>query len=313
MNGRVPATRRDGRKLFVGGLPNEVTDLSFLQFFQQYGEVIDSVVLLDRRTKRSRGFGFVTFSDPNVAAALLTTIPGRTGVVYIMGKNCEVKASEPKTAEAAHLANLASNYFQPSYHQPPPPNNGWSGHPMPQQQMVFGTGGGAAIHPLQVNPTMPIPPNFNYGTGGPDGAGAPIYSHSTITRTTAGSIVSADGATHEGAANVYIQNNFYTLPPGMELPPSHVLNATPTPEALQAQQTELVQNGGAMALGQTPTATGVTPQYTAYSASALQPSYPGANGSELDNTAMCGQQQQQKQQQQHIQTMGHPHYRNGQY
>lgn len=41
-----------------------VTDLSFLQFFQQYGEVIDSVVLLDRRTKRSRGFGFVTFADP---------------------------------------------------------------------------------------------------------------------------------------------------------------------------------------------------------------------------------------------------------
>ena len=41
-----------------------VTDLSFLQYFQQYGEVIDSVVLLDRRTKRSRGFGFVTFADP---------------------------------------------------------------------------------------------------------------------------------------------------------------------------------------------------------------------------------------------------------
>ena len=85
-DGRVPATKRDGRKLFVGGLPNEgkltrtsststpkispfdantlpcvstVTDLSFLQYFQQYGEVIDSVVLLDRRTKRSRGFGFV--------------------------------------------------------------------------------------------------------------------------------------------------------------------------------------------------------------------------------------------------------------
>ena len=42
----------------------QVSDLSFLQFFQQYGEVIDSVVLLDRRTKRSRGFGFVTFADP---------------------------------------------------------------------------------------------------------------------------------------------------------------------------------------------------------------------------------------------------------
>ena len=40
-----------------------VTDYAFLQFFQQYGEVVDSIVLLDRRTKRSRGFGFVTFAD----------------------------------------------------------------------------------------------------------------------------------------------------------------------------------------------------------------------------------------------------------
>ncbi len=40
-----------------------VTDYTFLQFFQQYGEVVDSIVLLDRRTKRSRGFGFVTFAD----------------------------------------------------------------------------------------------------------------------------------------------------------------------------------------------------------------------------------------------------------
>lgn len=99
-NGRIPATKHDNRKLFVGGLPNEgkrsqyshadvlyiffskililmlsislsplfeyehaVTDYTFLQFFQQYGEVVDSIVLLDRRTKRSRGFGFVTFAD----------------------------------------------------------------------------------------------------------------------------------------------------------------------------------------------------------------------------------------------------------
>jgi RNA recognition motif-containing protein len=40
-----------------------VTDESFLRYFEQYGTVVDSVVLLDRRTKRSRGFGFVTFAD----------------------------------------------------------------------------------------------------------------------------------------------------------------------------------------------------------------------------------------------------------
>ncbi len=39
-----------------------VTDHGFLDFFQQFGGVIDSVVMVDRVTKRSRGFGFVTFA-----------------------------------------------------------------------------------------------------------------------------------------------------------------------------------------------------------------------------------------------------------
>ena len=39
-----------------------VTDGQFLGFFKQFGPVIDSVVMLDRNTKRSRGFGFVTFA-----------------------------------------------------------------------------------------------------------------------------------------------------------------------------------------------------------------------------------------------------------
>lgn len=203
---------------------------------------------------------------------------------------------------------------------------------MPQQRMVFGAAGGGggargAIHPLQVNQTMPVPPNFNYGGGvAADGSGAgaatggvvPIYSHSTITRTTAG----PDGTpSHEGGGqNVYIQNNFYTLPSGTELPNNATMN--PTPESLQAQQTEMIQNGGAISLGgqqPTPTATAVSssgamsaPQYTTptYSAtpSALQPLYPGPNGSETDAAVTVGHlhQQQSQQQQQHIAAISHP-------
>lgn len=39
-----------------------VNDEQFLYFFEHFGEVIDSVVMVDRNTKRSRGFGFVTFA-----------------------------------------------------------------------------------------------------------------------------------------------------------------------------------------------------------------------------------------------------------
>ena len=33
-------------------------------FFEQFGAVLDSVVMFDRETQRSRGFGFITFVDP---------------------------------------------------------------------------------------------------------------------------------------------------------------------------------------------------------------------------------------------------------
>lgn len=345
MNGRVPATRKDGRKLFVGGLPNGVTDLSFLQYFQQYGEVIDSVVLLDRRTKRSRGFGFVTFADPNVSAALLTTIPGRTGMVNILGKNCELKASEPKSAEAAQYAHSTINLPPPQPYHSQPHNSQYNQHmnnmfqqqqPQQQQQqqwsapnqmpqrMGFNATGasnnasGSLHNPLHVDQTMPIPPKFV----GHKATGVPIYSHSTIVRTMAG----PDGASHDGGAvaNVYIQNNFYTLPPGLELAPTHALTAQPKPEVLQAQQVELMNSGiaGAMAgLGKTgtvmaapqPATVIMAPQYTtpatgaysssptsgAYSSSALQPSYPGPDATEE------GQLQQQHQLHQQINTIGH--------
>lgn len=40
-----------------------VTEEGFYAFFNQFGPVVDSVVMVDRLTKRSRGFGFVTFAN----------------------------------------------------------------------------------------------------------------------------------------------------------------------------------------------------------------------------------------------------------
>ena len=54
-------------KLFVGGLAWATTDASLRAAFSQCGEVIDAKVITDRETGRSRGFGFVTFAEPNEA------------------------------------------------------------------------------------------------------------------------------------------------------------------------------------------------------------------------------------------------------
>ncbi|CAG8589545.1 10949_t:CDS:2 [Paraglomus brasilianum] len=49
-------------KLFVGGLPWSTNDSDLRSKFEEYGQVEDAVVIRDRETGRSRGFGFVTYS-----------------------------------------------------------------------------------------------------------------------------------------------------------------------------------------------------------------------------------------------------------
>jgi len=50
-------------KIFVGGLPYHTTDASLREHFQVYGEIEEAVVITDRQTGKSRGYGFVTMSD----------------------------------------------------------------------------------------------------------------------------------------------------------------------------------------------------------------------------------------------------------
>jgi len=53
----------DKKKLFVGNLPWSMSGHSLKELFAQYGEIVDAVIISDRSTGRSRGFGFVTFTN----------------------------------------------------------------------------------------------------------------------------------------------------------------------------------------------------------------------------------------------------------
>ena len=47
-------------KLFVGGLPYHTTDKSLREHFSVYGDIEEAVVITDRQTGKSRGYGFVS-------------------------------------------------------------------------------------------------------------------------------------------------------------------------------------------------------------------------------------------------------------
>ncbi|MBV71136.1 MAG: RNA-binding protein [Myxococcales bacterium] len=70
-------------KVFVGGLAWATTDDSLRTAFEGCGEVVEAKVITDRESGRSRGFGFVTYTDEEGAQAAVdqlsnSELDGRT-------------------------------------------------------------------------------------------------------------------------------------------------------------------------------------------------------------------------------------------
>uniref|UniRef100_A0A3B3CXD4 RRM domain-containing protein n=1 Tax=Oryzias melastigma TaxID=30732 RepID=A0A3B3CXD4_ORYME len=62
-----PVANAMGKKIFVGGLKNDIFEFHLTQYFSQYGQVEKSEIIKDMVTGRNRGFGFVHFTDPSAA------------------------------------------------------------------------------------------------------------------------------------------------------------------------------------------------------------------------------------------------------
>ncbi|XP_058217841.1 uncharacterized protein LOC131328894 isoform X2 [Rhododendron vialii] len=54
-------------KLFVGGLAWETPAEVMQGYFEQFGEILEAVIITDKNTGKSKGYGFVTFRDPESA------------------------------------------------------------------------------------------------------------------------------------------------------------------------------------------------------------------------------------------------------
>lgn len=54
-------------KVFVGGLAWETQRETMKKYFEQFGEILEAVVITDKNTGRSKGYGFVTFREPDAA------------------------------------------------------------------------------------------------------------------------------------------------------------------------------------------------------------------------------------------------------
>ncbi|XP_031428116.1 RNA-binding protein Musashi homolog 2 isoform X3 [Clupea harengus] len=62
-SGNSNDSQHDPGKMFIGGLSWQTSPDSLRDYFSKFGEIRECMVMRDPTTKRSRGFGFVTFAD----------------------------------------------------------------------------------------------------------------------------------------------------------------------------------------------------------------------------------------------------------
>ncbi|KAL1461013.1 hypothetical protein WDU94_012946 [Cyamophila willieti] len=92
-SGRSTPTGDDptSAKLFVGGLSWQTSSEKLREYFGMFGAVTDVLIMKDPITQRSRGFGFITFADPETVEKVLK-VPIHT----LDGKKIDPKHATPK-------------------------------------------------------------------------------------------------------------------------------------------------------------------------------------------------------------------------
>jgi RNA recognition motif-containing protein len=91
-------------KLFVGCIPTEVSEKELRENFSKYGNITDLIIIKDKHSKKSRGFGFVTFKEKKSMKKILKEKH------RLRDKSLEIKPAEPKKAsklqEIADTSNI---------------------------------------------------------------------------------------------------------------------------------------------------------------------------------------------------------------
>ncbi|XP_048484703.1 heterogeneous nuclear ribonucleoprotein 27C isoform X3 [Plutella xylostella] len=78
-------------KVFLGGLPSNITETDLRVFFGRYGKVMEVVIMYDQEKKKSRGFGFLSFEE-EISVERVT----QEHFINLNGKQVEIKRAEPR-------------------------------------------------------------------------------------------------------------------------------------------------------------------------------------------------------------------------
>ncbi|KAI0501455.1 hypothetical protein KFK09_016400 [Dendrobium nobile] len=94
------------RKIFVGGLSANVTEVEFRSYFEKFGCITDVVIMYDSATHRPRGFGFITFDTEEAVENVM-----QKSFHELNKKVVEVKRAVPKDGNHHSNDNYLSGHI----------------------------------------------------------------------------------------------------------------------------------------------------------------------------------------------------------
>ncbi|GMI01165.1 hypothetical protein TrLO_g3851 [Triparma laevis f. longispina] len=102
---RAPRSDEDlSRRIFCGALSWQTTSENLSEYFSTYGAVVSSLVMKDRETNQSRGFGFVEFQDPSSVETVL-----KSGPHIIDSRTIDIKRSLQQSEAPPSIHKLNSS------------------------------------------------------------------------------------------------------------------------------------------------------------------------------------------------------------
>lgn len=95
------------KKLYVGGLAYSVTEQELEALFAEHGKVTSAVIIKDRDSGQSKGFGFVEMEDDKAAQNAIQALNGKE----ISGRSIMVNEARPQEDRSSG----GGNSFRRSY------------------------------------------------------------------------------------------------------------------------------------------------------------------------------------------------------
>ncbi|XP_008789044.1 probable RNA-binding protein ARP1 isoform X2 [Phoenix dactylifera] len=190
------------RKVFVGGLAWEMQKEALREHFDKYGEILEAVIIADKLTGRSKGYGFVTFKEAEAAKKACEdptpVINGRRANCNLASLGAKRLRPSPPATPAHRLPAMAAGsrgvsprpaatwYYHPTGTPPPPPS------PFPHHQQHY-----HGVHPFYATAAYGYSPTYmtdiGYNMKLSHSAGAGSYVQGQFSHPAQGAMVAPNG------------------------------------------------------------------------------------------------------------------------